>query len=211
MITLMKKLSARSPIRLKPVYMLAARLCIHAVSAVWLIYILGLGFSGGLSGDPVQYLLDFTGIGTLNLLLLSLTISPIAQYAKFGQLIVLRKTLGVYAAIYALSHLGVFIAFELQFEWALIISEIIERPYITVGFAALLILSALLLTSFTSVKQRMGKTWFRLHKWVYVALGLGLLHFLWSIKANELQPYIYIVLGFILLFIRKQKLKQFFK
>ena len=199
------------PTRVKPVYLLLARLLVHAISVVWLVYTLLQGFTGGLSGDPVQYLLDFTGIGTLNLLLLSLTISPLAEYFKFGQIIRLRKTLGVYAAVYALSHLGVFIAFELQFEWSLIVSEIVERPYITVGFAALTILAVLLATSLTSIKARMGKAWHRLHKWVYVALGLGLLHFLWSIKTNELQPYIYIALGLTLLIARKQKLKNFFK
>ncbi|MFT6267603.1 MAG: sulfoxide reductase heme-binding subunit YedZ [Alphaproteobacteria bacterium] len=207
----MKFFIPSSPTRVKPVYLLVARLLVHATSVVWLLYILFQGFTGALSGDPVQYLLDFTGIGTLNLLLLSLTISPLAEYLKFGQIIRLRKTLGVYAATYALSHLGVFIAFELQFEWALIVSEIIERPYITVGFAALLILTSLLVTSLTSIKVRMGKAWQRLHKWVYVALGLGLLHFLWSIKANELQPYIYIMIGLVLLIARKRKLKNFFK
>jgi sulfoxide reductase heme-binding subunit YedZ len=207
----MKYLLPSSPTRVKPVYLTVVRVLIHAVSLIWLIYALLQGFFGGLSGDPVQYLLDFTGIGTLNLLLLSLTVSPLAEYLKFGQIIPLRKTLGVYSATYALAHFSVFIAFELQFEWGLIVSEIVERPYITVGFLALLILTSLLATSFSSIKKHMGKAWHRLHKWVYIALGLGLLHFLWSIKANELQPYIYIALGVILLALRRRKLKNFFK
>lgn len=207
----MRTLFPTRPIRVKSTYITLARLAIHAVSAALLIYTLWQGVTGSLEGDPVQHLLDFTGIGTLNLLLASLLISPLAQYCKFGQLIPLRKTLGVYAAVYALSHFGVFIAFELQFEWSLILSEIIDRPYITVGFAALIILTLLLITSFNSIKVSMGSAWQRLHKWVYVALGLGLLHFLWSIKANELQPYVYIALGLILMSLRKKKLKRFFK
>lgn len=199
------------PIRVNTKYIFITRLVIHATSLLWLSYTLFLGFSGGLLGDPVQHLLDFTGIATLNLLLLSLCVSPAAKSLKFAQLIGLRKTLGVYSAVYALAHFSVFIAFELQFEWTLIVSEIIERPYITVGFAALLILIALLLTSLEAVKRQMGKSWGRLHRWVYIALVLGLLHFLWSIKASELTPYIYIVLGIILLILRKQKIKNFFK
>lgn len=207
----MKSTLFTSPIRIANGYITVARLLIHTISLIWLFVVLQQAFTGSLPGDPVQYLLDFTGIGALNLLLLSLSISPLAEFLKFGQLIVLRKTLGVYAAVYALSHLGVFIAFELQFEWGLIVSEIIERPYITVGFSALLILTSLLATSFQSVKKKMGKTWQKLHRWVYLALVLGLLHFLWSIKANELQPYIYIVLGAVLLLLRRKKIRMMFK
>lgn len=169
------------------------------------------GIMGNLQGDPVQYLLDYTGIGSINLLFLSLLVSPLAQSCKFGQLIVLRKTLGVYSAIYVLAHLFVFVAFELQFEWLLIASEVIERPYISVGFVALLILTSLLFTSLSFVQKKMGKRWHQLHKWVYVATVLGLLHYIWSIKANEIQPIIYIVIGLLLLSLRKQKIKNFFK
>lgn len=207
----MKSTLLSTPIRINKVYVTAARIAVHLISLVWLFVILQQGFSGSLPGDPVQYLLDFTGIGALNLLILSLSISPLAEILKFGQLIVLRKTLGVYAAFYALAHLSVFIAFELQFEWSLILSEIIERPYITVGFSALFILTLLLATSFDVIRKKMGKSWQKLHRWVYLALILGLLHFLWSIKANELQPYIYIGIGTILLLLRKKKLKMMFK
>ena len=207
----MQALARSKPLRIKSIWILLLRIVIHGLSLLWLSIVLYQAFTGKLQGDPVQYLLDFTGIATLNLLLLSLAISPLAQYLKFVQIIRVRKTLGVYAAIYALAHLSVFIAFELQFEWALIVSEIIKRPYITVGFAALVILTALLVTSLDAIKRRMGQSWQRLHKWVYVALGLGLLHFLWSIKASEVQPYFYIALGLFALSVRKKKLKNFFK
>lgn len=198
------------PIRVKPTYIRLIRGLIHSAATIWLTLILYLGFAGQLPGDPVQYLLDFTGISALNLLLISLCISPLSEYLKFGQLIRIRKTLGVYAAIYALSHFGVFIAFELQFEWGLIFEEIVERPYITVGFVGLLILSALLATSFDKVKKRMGKTWGKLHNYVYLALMLIVLHFIWSIKADELAPLIYAGLSVILLSLRITKLKRIF-
>ncbi len=201
----------KKPIRVAPRWITLLRAIIHATSFLWLSYVLFLGLTGGLAGDPVQYLLDFTGIGSINLMLLSLCVSPVSQYFKFAQLVRVRKTLGVYSAIYALAHLCVFIAFELQFEWLLIVSEIIERPYITVGFLGLLILTSLLVTSFEKVKQKMGRTWGKLHQWVYVALVLGLVHYLWSIKANELQPIVYIVFGIVLLLQRREKIKSIFK
>lgn len=205
----MKFFSSVSPIRIPNWYLIFTRFFIHAISLIWLITVFQQGISGNLEGDPVQYLLDFTGIGVLNLLLLSLSISPIAQRLKFGQIIVLRKTLGVYSAVYGLSHFAVYIAFELQFDWRLIANEIVERPYITVGFSALFILILLLATSFKSLQSKMGKSWYKLHQWVYLALLLGLLHFLWSIKANELQPYIYLCIGIFLLLLRKKKIKKF--
>jgi sulfoxide reductase heme-binding subunit YedZ len=201
----------RKPIRINPRFITLLRALIHSTAAIWLAYVFVLGLSGDLPGDPVQYLIDFTGISSLNLLVLSLLISPICEYLKFAQLIRIRKTLGVYAAIYALSHLLVFIVFELQFEWLLIAKEIIDRPYITVGFLGLVILTALLATSFNSVKIKMGQNWFKLHRWVYVALLLICLHFVWSIKSDELAPLVYIGIAGLLLLIRKNKIKRYFK
>ena len=207
----MKSLLPNKPIRVPAHTIIIARVLIHVLAFLWLLIVLMKGILGGLEGDPVQYLLDFTGIGSLNLLLLSLSISPLCEHLKFGQLIRIRKTLGVYAGVYALAHFMVFIAFELQFEWKLVLSEVVKRPYITVGFIALLLLSTLLFTSFHRIKVRMGKAWHTLHKTVYLALCLGLLHFLWSIKANELQPFLYIGIGGVLLWLRKEKIKRILK
>ncbi len=199
----------KKPIRLPNKTVILIRALIHSISIIYLFYVFYLAFSGKLLGDPVQYLLDFTGIGAINLLLLSLIISPLAVAFKMGQVMRLRRSLGVYASLYALAHFGVFIAFELQFEWALIASEIVKRPYITVGFTALLILTALLITSITTIKKKMGAKWMRLHKFVYLATALALIHYIWSIKAEEFQPIIYMGLGLLILFIRGKKLNLF--
>jgi sulfoxide reductase heme-binding subunit YedZ len=190
---------------------MAFRILIHAVSIVWLSGFYYQALSGQLSGDPVQHLLDFTGIGALNLILLSLIVSPLAQYLRFAQLMRVRKTLGVYAGVYALAHLYTFTAYELQFEWYLLASEIIERPYITVGMLALLILSALLITSLDKIKRLMGTKWQKLHNFVYIAVALGCLHYLWAVKSNVYEPLIYIALTVILLFLRRKKIKNIFK
>jgi sulfoxide reductase heme-binding subunit YedZ len=116
--------------------------------------------------------------------MLSLLISPLAQYFKFAQLIRIRKTLGVNAAVYAIFHVYVFVAYELKYEWLLILEEIIKRPYITVGMLAFLILSSLLVTSLQSIKKAMASKWQKLHNFIYPALILGCIHYLWSVKSD---------------------------
>jgi len=207
----MPLLTRERPLRVNTTAMLVARIGVHILVSIWAALIFYQAFSGALPGDPVQYLIDFTGIGTLNLLLVSLSISLLSMRLKFAQLMKFRKTFGVYAAIYALLHFSVFIAFELQFEWSLILSEIIERPYITVGFCALLILSALLLTSFDRVKRQLGPLWQRIHNTVYIAVILANIHFIWSIKSTEFLPYLYISLTLLLLYLKRKKWQKIFK
>ncbi|MBT1449563.1 sulfoxide reductase heme-binding subunit YedZ [Glaciecola sp. XM2] len=201
----------KKPIRVHRGWLLAFRLMIHSIATV----LLGLAYynaiNGNVSGDPVQYLLDFTGIGALNLMILSLLTSPAANTLKFAQLMVVRKTLGVYAAIYALAHLYAFTAYELQYEWGLVLSEIVERPYITVGMVALIILFVMLLTSFSAARMKLGKYWQRIHNFVYVAVLLGCLHFLWSVTSNWTEPSVYMGITLILLYLRRKKIQKIFK
>ncbi|MFC4699284.1 sulfite oxidase heme-binding subunit YedZ [Glaciecola siphonariae] len=204
-------LNSMRPIRISKGWINAGRALIHIISIAWLSVVYLDALSGELPGDPVQYLLDFSGIGTLHLLIMSLLISPMAQTFKFGQLVRLRKTLGVYAAVYALFHLYVFIAYELQYEWLLIAEEIIKRPYITVGMLALSILSVLLITSLQAIKARMGTAWQKLHNWVYLATILGCIHFLWSVKSNWYEPTAYLITALILISLRRKKLQKIFK
>ena len=184
---------------------------LHLIAVIWLVWVFYAGFTGQLPGDPVQYLLDFTGIGALNLLVASLSISLVAMHLKFAQVMVFRRPLGVYSAIYALAHFIVFIAFELQFEFRLIISEIVDRPYITVGFTGFLLLSLLALTSFPIIKKKMGKSWQKLHNLSYVAVALACLHYLWLVKSSWIEPAIYIVIVLVLLTLKRRKIKNIFK
>jgi sulfoxide reductase heme-binding subunit YedZ len=123
----------------------------------------------------------------------------------------IRKTLGVYAAVYALFHFYVFIVYELQYEWLLIAEEIIKRPYITVGMTALLILVTLLFTSFDRVKKSMGTRWQSLHNLSYLAIMLGCVHFWWSVKSNWYEPAIYLAFAIVLLMHRRKKIQKIFK
>nr|WP_297349306.1 protein-methionine-sulfoxide reductase heme-binding subunit MsrQ [uncultured Glaciecola sp.] len=187
------------------------RLLGHGFLVMWLAMVFYQGFTDQLGGDPVQSLLDFTGIGALNLLVISLIVSPLAMHLKFAQLLPFRRPIGLYSALYALSHFYVFIAFELQFELKLIVSEIIERPYITVGFVTLLILIALSITSINAIKKWMGAKWFTLHSLAYVAVILAGLHYLWLVKSAWYEPAIYILFSAFLSILRRTKIKKIFK
>ncbi|WP_034474174.1 protein-methionine-sulfoxide reductase heme-binding subunit MsrQ [Aestuariibacter salexigens] len=196
-------------IRLTNRRVIALKSLIHIIAGLWLVQTFYAAISDQLAGDPVEILLHFTGIGALNLLLLSLSLTPLAKWQRQGSWIALRRLTGLWSFTYALCHFLVFILFELQLEWQLVASEIIQRPYITVGFSALLILTALAITSISVLRRRMGRSWQKLHNTVYIAVLLIMLHFTWSLKTLELQILIYAIITGTLLWFRRNKLAGF--
>ncbi|MDP5131280.1 MAG: protein-methionine-sulfoxide reductase heme-binding subunit MsrQ [Paraglaciecola sp.] len=194
--------------RLKLIHILLLKGIIHFAAVIPLAYTFYLATIDDLGGDPVMALIHFCGIGAFNLLLLSLLVSPLAQKLKQGLLLRLRRLLGLYAFVYALSHLLVYVIFELQLDWGLIAGEIIERPYITVGFVAFLILGALAATSTQAMQRTLKRNWQKLHNWVYIAVLLIALHFIWSVKSDINEPLLYWAMTLVLLTMRKSTLQQ---
>ena len=184
------------------------KIIIHLSAFLPLANLYYQGIADDLGVDPVETVINFTGIGALNLLLITLTITPLANVLKQGYLVQTRRVLGLYAFVYALCHLVNFIAFELQFDGALFISEVIKRPYISVGMVAFLLLSALAITSLNSLKRKMGNSWQRLHNLSYVIIILVIIHFYWSVKSSLISPILYFVLAAILLLFRYKKIKR---
>ncbi len=199
------------PLRISQRQLLLLKILIHLACLVPLVVMFYWGFDNQLGADPVEELLHFTGISAFNVLLLSLCISPLSRYLKASALIKVRRLLGLYAFTYALAHLLTYLFFELQFDWSLLINEIIKRPYITVGFVALCILTSLAVTSTRWAQRKMGKAWQKLHNWVYLAAILIALHYIWSVKSAIGQPIIYWLILLSLLFLRRQKLITKFK
>ena len=128
---------------------------IHLVAFSLLANLYYQAFTDKLGADPIQEILHFTGIGAFNFLLLSLLISPVTKKLKQGQLITVRRPLGLYAFTYALFHFLSYMIFDLQLAWQLLVSEIFKRPYISVGFFSLLILTLLssLLVAFGVINE----------------------------------------------------------
>lgn len=180
---------------------------IHISALFLLIRLYTLALQDLLGADPVEAVLHFTGIGALNLLLLTLVISPLAKYFKQAWLMQARRLLGVYTFIYALSHLLSFLAFEVQFDGALFVNEVFKRPYITIGMLAFTLLLALTITSLDRLKRSMGSRWQRLHNFVYLIAALSGIHFYWSVKSEIIEPSVYIFIIAILLWLRKRKIK----
>ena len=190
---------------------LLLKITIHMMAFLPLLALYLLAFTDQLGADPVEDVIHFTGIGAFNLLLISLLITPVAKKYRQGYLLQTRRLVGLYSFTYALFHLLNFLAFEVQFDLALFFDEIIDRPYITVGMAALIILLSLAITSITAIRRKMGKKWQKLHNWVYVAALLISLHFFWSVKSDIVEPMIYVAMAVFLLSLRKDKIKRWFK
>ncbi|MER2493639.1 protein-methionine-sulfoxide reductase heme-binding subunit MsrQ [Catenovulum sediminis] len=158
--------------------------------------------------DPVKAIIHFTGIGALNLLLMSLLFSPIAKQLKQPWLMQCRRLVGLYSFCYTTLHILNFWWFELAFDVSLFLSELAQRPYIWLGLLAFLILLCMAMTSPLFVRRKMGAHWQQLHNWVYLAVILVWIHFYWSRKADIGETIIYItVIAFVLL-LRKTKIKK---
>ncbi|WDE04110.1 protein-methionine-sulfoxide reductase heme-binding subunit MsrQ [Thalassomonas viridans] len=187
------------------------KVLIHLGALLPLVNLYYLALTDRLSADPVEAVIHFTGIGALNLLMITLLVSPLSKYTRQSFLMKTRRLLGLYAFAYALLHLLNFLFFEVQFDIALFVGEIFKRPYITVGMAAFIILLSLALTSFDKVKRRMGKSWQKLHNLTYLAVPLAGIHFYWSVKSEIIEPGIYLVLILVLLSLRRDKFRRWFK
>ena len=149
---------------------------------------------GALSAvDPVEALSEDFGSLSLQVLLASLCITPLFRFARVN-LMKFRKPLGLIAFGYLTVHFLVWVFLDLGMRWDLIGAEIVKRPYLTVGFAAFVLLVPLAATSWQGAIRRMGpKAWGRLHRLVYVAVLLGAVHFVMQEKVWTLESLIYLV------------------
>ncbi|MCF1426665.1 MAG: protein-methionine-sulfoxide reductase heme-binding subunit MsrQ [Shewanella sp.] len=159
--------------------------------------------SGQLGAEPVERIIHFTGIGALNLLLITLCVSPLARFAKMGFLMQTRRLLGLYCFSYASLHILAYLALDLLFDLSLLVREVLDRPYIVVGAISYLILLALAITSVNKLRAKMGHSWQRLHNLIYLCAILIPLHFYWSLKSGWIEPAIYALILLVLLGLRK--------
>ncbi|MEC6797187.1 protein-methionine-sulfoxide reductase heme-binding subunit MsrQ [Photobacterium sp. S4TG1] len=196
--------------RLTPSRILMLKVIIHMVTLFFVALLIYNTFNGGFGADPIKGIEHFTGKAALNTLILTLLLSPLAKYYKQGGLIRLRRLLGVYSFFWAALHLSAYLALDLNFDWSLLGSEIIERPYLAIGAISWIILLLLTLTSTQSMQRRLGKHWQQLHNWVYLALILSPIHYYWSVKSGLIEPSIYLFICALLLYCRKQKILKWF-
>ena len=149
------------------------------------------GFQGALGANPIEKVTHITGQWTLRFLLLTLFVTPARKILGWHYLLRLRRMLGLYTFFYACLHLLTYLVLDQFFDVNEIIKDILKRPYITVGFSAFVLLIPLAITSTNSMMKRLGRRWKSLHQLVYVIAVLAILHFLWLVKADNLEPLIY--------------------
>jgi sulfoxide reductase heme-binding subunit YedZ len=157
--------------------------------------------------DPVREMTTLTGKMALILLVLSLACTPINTVFGFRQVLRVRRALGVYAFLYAGVHFMIFVGLDYGFDLGLLRQAIFDQRYVLVGFAAGLILASLALTSTRGWQQRLGRNWKRLHRLVYLAGVLAVLHFAWLVKDIR-EPLRYAMIIALLLVLRIPRLRQ---
>ena len=149
--------------------------------AAWLI---AGAFLGWLGANPIEKVTHVTGMTTLVSLLVTLSITPLRRLTGWSGAIRLRRPLGLFAFFYALIHFNTWFVFDQVFNWRWMVEDIIERPFITVGFSAFVILIPLALTSTKGWMRRLGTRWAKLHRGIYFAATLGVVHFYWLAKSK---------------------------
>lgn len=144
----------------------------------------------GLGANPIEALLHLAGRWGLVFLLLGLGVSPIRRLTGWNRVIKLRRLLGLFAYFYLALHFLIYLGLDQGFAWEFILEDITDRPFITVGFAAFLLLTPLAVTSTRRWIRRLGRRWQLLHRLVYPAALLASIHFYWKVKADTFWPLV---------------------
>jgi len=170
---------------------------IYAAAVLPPAWLFWRGVAGQLGADPVKAIEHQMGLWALQLLIAGLAISPLRRFAGIN-LLRYRRAIGLSAFFYVVLHLLTWLVLDMGLLWGQALTDIVKRPYITVGMAALLLLTPLALTSNDrSVRRLGGAGWRKLHRLVYPAVILGAVHYLWLVKSWPPEPIVYlgIVLG----------------
>jgi methionine sulfoxide reductase heme-binding subunit len=185
------------------------QIAVHIYAWSALAHILFDFATGSISPNPIQELEQRTGRHAITLLVLALACTPLNTLFRWSELLKRRRTLGLYAFMYATIHVLIFINLDYGLAWSLIIQTIFEKPYIVVGLLGFLMLIPLAATSFDIWKKRLGKNWKRLHQTIYFTVPLLILHYAWgkkgdffALQGDIIRPLIYGLVVALLLIMR---------
>ena len=167
------------------------QLAVHLGSWIPLGLLVWDAFTGDLTANPIQAATFRTGKTALVLLLASLACTPLNSIFGFRRALKVRRPLGLYAFMYVVLHFLIFVGVDYLFDLTLIYEAIFEKRYALVGFAAFLLLLTLAATSTKGWMKRLGRGWTRLHRLVYLAVGLVIVHFVWLVKSDVREPLLF--------------------
>ena len=156
-----------------------------------LLYLLNRTRLGDLGFDPIRTITHFTGRTAITILFITLTVTPLRRLTGWNPLIKVRRLIGNFAFFYALIHFLIYAVFDRELSPVGLGEDIAKRPWITVGFTTFLILLTLAITSPQAMVRKLGKRWQTLHRMIYLAAGLAVLHFTWAQKKDIRLPLIY--------------------
>jgi sulfoxide reductase heme-binding subunit YedZ len=159
-------------------------------------------YADSLGANPIDEIADRTGQWTLRFLLIMLLMTPLKRFCGRTWPARMRRMLGLFAFFYACLHLLTYLWLDQFFDWAEIWLDILDRPFITVGMLAFVLLLPLALTSSQFMVRKLKRNWKRLHRLAYIIPALGVVHFWWLVKADVLEPFVYAVLLAALLLVR---------
>lgn len=165
---------------------------------------LALGWrADALGANPVEAITRASGEWALRLLLATLAVTPLRRFSGLHWLLRLRRMLGLFAFAYACAHFAIYLWLDQFFDWNAIALDILDRPFITVGFAAFVLLIPLAATSNGHAIRRLGgRRWQALHRSVYAIAIFAVLHFWWLVKADVSKPLLYAAILAVLLGLR---------
>lgn len=188
------------------------KVLLHLAGFLPLLWLLLSVNQGWFSADPAKDIQHFTGRMALKFLLGTLLITPVARYGKQPLLIRVRRLTGLWCFAWATLHLVSYSVLELGINnLSLLGSELISRPYLTLGIISWIILLALAATSFQKAQRKLGKRWQTLHNAIYLVAILAPVHYLWSVKTLSPQPVLYALAAALLLVWRYKKFRQWLR
>lgn len=178
------------------------RRLLFALMLLPLLRLVGLGATGGLGANPVEFVVRSLGTWTLVLLVATLAITPLRRLLHWPWLAAQRRMTGLFCFFYALLHVASYAGIDQRFDWPALAADVVRRPFITAGMVAFVLLLPLAATSSDAAIRRLGgRRWQRLHRLVYAVAVAAILHYWWhkAGKNDFAEPAIYAALVFALL------------
>ena len=174
------------------------------------LFVIGdiFGISGQLSANPIEDILDRFGNWAIRFITITLAVTPLQRLTGWNWLARFRRMLGLFTFFYVLMHFLTWLlldrglAVDPAFQWSGILEDLTERPFITIGFTALILLTAMAVTSTNGMRRRMGRKWDKLHYSAYAVGALGVWHYWWQVKKDTSDAWIYAIILAILLGMR---------